>query len=239
MTKIGARLVVPQSTFLVVVALSLALSSAPATARTGSAPWVGETFAGGPCRGGAQGYGPYDYTKKHLYREPLRLVEGAHFTSDVESLRKGKRKGVRDPLPDLDYTLRAWPNHHRALHSAIRFHIRKKGNYRHPIFAPTECYLQRAVNFSPDDGTARMLWGMLLHRTGRRAQALPEYEAAETLSPTNPEIKYNLGLLLAEQGEFARAKKYADILYKEVNWPLPGLMKRLQAAGYWEENTPH
>ena len=60
-------------------------------------------------------YGPYDYRTDRGNR--LYLVESAHFTPVVESLISG----LSGPLgAELDYTLRAFPNHHRALISDAR-----------------------------------------------------------------------------------------------------------------------
>ena len=52
-------------------------------------------------------YGPYDYRTATEFQK--HLVEGAHFTPEVESL-KGAR-GSATVGGDIDYTLRAFPNH--------------------------------------------------------------------------------------------------------------------------------
>ena len=72
---------------------------------------VGEA-ACGPLETG--GYGPYDYTNPIHFREKLPIVEGAHFDAGVESLRGHLKKNAGTLDGDLDYTLRAFPNHHRA-----------------------------------------------------------------------------------------------------------------------------
>ena len=63
-------------------------------------------------------YGPFDYRDPVSKRDNLPIVESFHFTPDVESLRHGRSGSV---LGDLRYTLRAFPNHHRALKSMARY----------------------------------------------------------------------------------------------------------------------
>lgn len=58
-------------------------------------------------------FGPFDYRDPAARAESLQVVERYHFTADVEMLRRGKASA--NVLDDLNYTLRAFPNHHRAL----------------------------------------------------------------------------------------------------------------------------
>lgn len=196
-----------------------------------AAPWFGDTFWGAPCKSLArgQGYGPYDYTLREKFKTELRLVEGSHFTAGSESLTKGTKQD--DPAPDLDYTIRAFPNHHRALNSAIRLRLRKDQIYYHKAhLPPAECYLYRAVRFSPKDGVTYMLFGMLLQQLGQFEQALENYQRAEELQPENLNIKYNMGLLFVEMGQLENARRYAREIYAQ-KFPLPGLQRKIDAAG--------
>ena len=70
-------------------------------------------FASEPCGSLVNGYGPFDYRTS---AKQLDIVEKYHFTSDVESLKHGKAGYLGT---DLDYTLRASPNHHRALMAMV------------------------------------------------------------------------------------------------------------------------
>ncbi len=196
------------------------------------APWVGEDLQGGPCKGGGQGYGPYDYTQRAQLSQNLKVVEKAHFTSAVESLSGGASTS-RGPLADLDYTLRAFPNHHRALHAAIRYRMRLGKPIRHPQFSHVECYLQRAINYSPRDSVSHMLYGLHLHRLKKYEKALPAYSRAYELNPRDLEIQYNLALLHTDLKNFEQAKTLADQLY-DSNFPLQGLKNRLIDAGHWD-----
>ncbi len=206
----------------------------PSSLGEGSAPWVGEDLQGGQCKGAGQGYGPYDYTQRARLSSKLKVVERAHFTAAVESLRGGASTS-KGPLADLDYTLRAFPNHHRALHSAIRYRMRVGKPIRHPQFSHVECYLQRAINYSPRDSVSLMLYGLYLHRLNRYDKALPVYSRAYEIDPRNLEIQYNLALLHTDLKDYQQAKILADKLYQS-KFPLQGLKNRLIQAGHWSSS---
>ena len=68
-------------------------------------------------------YGPFDYLNRFNLKEQLDIVEIGHFTPNVENLEKGNT----GPLgAELNYTLHAWPNHHRALTALAKLSIRDK-----------------------------------------------------------------------------------------------------------------
>ena len=205
-----------------------AFASQELIAQPANAPWVGETFWGVTCVGREAGFGPYDYLLRERYPNELKLVEGAHFTPNVENLISGKKS--KDPMADLDYTLRAWPNHHRALNSVIGLRIRYGENFPKRRIVPAECYLQRALHFSPNDANAHMLYAMLLQRMDYRDKAYESYQTAERLDPENVQVMYNLGLLLCDMGKFQEAKRYSDEVYAR-GFPLPGLKRRLERNG--------
>lgn len=194
----------------------------------GSAPWVGSTLEGMPCPSPQQGYGPFDYLNRGALRKQLKLVEDYHFTPEVENLVRGTTGTV---VGDLGYTLRAWPNHHRALNAMMREQARRSEAYlRGENVPPLECYLQRAMNYSPGDSTVRMLYAMFLHRKGLLERALAQYEAGEQLAPKDMQLLYNKGLLLLDMQRFDEARRVADRVY-EAGFPLPGLRRRLAEAG--------
>ena len=217
----------------ILILAALLLISTTATSRPiGHASWVGDTLKGVPCRGGMENFGPFDYLKRNQLPNELGVVERYHFSSAVEQLIRGQTNS--SPLGDISYTLKAWPNHHRALYSVIRHRISLwSNNKRYPArFPPAECYLQRAIKFSPNDATVYMLYGILLHRTNHQKQALIQYRKAYEIDSTNVQTKYNLGLLLTELKKYSEAKKYALELYSR-GYPLPGLKDKLKQAGHW------
>lgn len=203
----------------------------------GHAPWPGQSFDGSPCSGHTETYGPYDYLYRHeqatgsprIAKGSLRVVEKYHFNSSVESLTRGMT--TVSPLGDLSYTLHAWPNHHRALNTAIKARLQTwpKYNRKYPT---AECYLQRAIKFSPKDGITHMLYGMLLQRTGKKDKAVTSYKKAIQLLPHNMQIKYNYALLLVDLKKYKEAKAIASKVYQQ-GFPLPGLRNKLKRAGKW------
>ncbi len=204
-----------------------AFQAAIVWAGTEEAPWVGTDLQGKRCEGTYMNYGPYDYMQRSaLPPGRLSVVERYHFTQAIEQLRDGETT-----FPNIGYTLRAWPNHHRALYAMIRGSEMPELKLGQAKATPVECYLQRAVNFSPDDATTRMLYGIFLQGRRKYQDALKQYRVAERLEPANFQVKYNLGLVLLDLGQYQESRDYAREVYAK-NFPLPGLRDRLNAAGY-------
>lgn len=216
-------------TFLILGLSLLSIEHNDLHAQAAVANFVGNAFNGVPCRGAAQGYGPFDYTERSRYKSELHLVEMRHFTPEVEALVKGSTTTL--PYGDLAYTIRAWPNHHRALNAIARYHLRLKREKK-TIPIPAECWFQRAINYSPNDATTYMLYGMYLHNSKKLKQADANYQTALKLDPNNIQTHYNYGLLLVVQKKFSEAKKHAEIAYAQ-SYPLQGLRNKLKAAGQW------
>jgi tetratricopeptide (TPR) repeat protein len=202
------------------------------------APWVGNVVNGPKCDGGQIPYGPYDYRLRDQFSAELQIVEDNHFDADVESLTNGISS---TPLDDIHYTLQAWPNHHRALNTAVRYRLQNKGKWSfealgHQGGYPAECYLQRAINFSPKDPIPYMLHGLLMHKMKEFAKALESYRVATQLLPNDIITQYNMGLTLVALKKYKEAKQVADRVYS-TSFPLPGLKNKLIAAGHWNANS--
>lgn len=173
-------------------------------------------------------YGPFDYRTD---KGKLPIVENAHFTEEVESGQSGHSSFIGD---DLDYTLQAFPNHHRALATLARLALRDKTVHIPHSKFPVECYFERAHRFAPDDGLARATYGTYLFGMGRIDQALSVYKEALALEPDNAMINYNLGLTYLRKHDFEHANQYAHKAY-EIGYPLPGLKNQLVKAGKWAD----
>ena len=197
------------------------------TAYGKSAPSVGKTLTGILCPQLKQGFGPFDYSLRSHLKKELNLVESAHFTPEVESLVRGNTSVT--PAQDLQYTIRAWPNHHRALYSILRYQLLNKG--KRVLNVPVECYFQRAIAFSPKDPITHMLFGMYLHRSNKLELAIKYYTKAEKLQPKRSEIIYNFGLLLFDMKNYKLAKSYAKRA-EALGYPLKGLQRKLKKIGY-------
>jgi tetratricopeptide (TPR) repeat protein len=175
-------------------------------------------------------YGPFDYTDAAERREKLPIVEQFHFNADVENLRRGQSSSI---MGDLDYTLRAFPNHHRALNAMGRYQLNNPTAAVAP-YRSADCYFNRAIRFRPGDGTVRMIYGTYLFKRGEREAALKRYQEAVDLSPDSAEAHYNMGLLQVELKRFDAALVHAHKAYA-LGYPLQGLKNRLKRAGAWRE----
>jgi hypothetical protein len=179
-------------------------------------------------------YGPFDYRKgKTEYINELRLVEHGHFDENVEAGIKGKSTTLGG---DLDYALRAFPNHHRVLGTMMRVALKEKRVVLAGANYPVECYFDRAVRFAPDDGTVRAIYGAWLYANGKVEPALAMYVKAYELEPLNPTINYNIALAYFKQKQFDKANFHAQRAYA-LGFPLPGLKNMLREAGKWDDTV--
>lgn len=170
-------------------------------------------------------FGPFDYRDPEARGEPLHLVESAHFTSDIENLIRGNSGTLGG---DLDYTLRAFPNHHRALYSVAKYAMRS-GN---TLLRPGACYFDRAIRFRPDDAMVYLVQGIYLSQARKFDDSIKSYRRAITLQPGSAEAHYNLGLALLQVNDPAGANEQAQIAYG-LGYPFDGLRRRLTKLGAW------
>lgn len=179
-------------------------------------PWVNNT-------------GPFDYRTEHGFNK--KIVEDYHFAPKVEALISGQSAPVGG---DIDYTLRAFPNHHRALIAMMNLAVRAKSNQPVGAQFTLECYFKRALAFRPDDQVARMLYSKFLAMAGRKAEAMRQLEYTAEKTADNALTQYNIGLLLLEMGEFEKATAQAHIA-QQLGFEGKQLREKLQAAGKWSE----
>jgi tetratricopeptide (TPR) repeat protein len=179
---------------------------------------------------------PTDY--RSAPPEQLNLVETHHFRAEHAQILKGATtfqhgENSGSLMGGFDYTLRAFPNHHLALHDIDRLGSLLKTE--RPINAsyPLDCYYQRAIAFVPEDGVVRMLYGLYLNRRGKTKDALEQLRLAEEFSPDDTNVQYNLGLAYFQLKEYAQAREFATRA-NDRGFPLPGLKQMLIKAGKWE-----
>lgn len=193
----------------------------------------------------ANAFGPFDYRDPSVRQgssPPLWLVEMAHFTPSVENLIKGNTGAI---IGDIDYTLRAFPNHPRALYSISRYERQQiaKSRSQGKIYTPplnegrgwpssAECYFDRAIRWRPNDPNVRLIYGIHLHLMGKLDEALRQYQFSERIQPNSSDLNYNMGLLYFDFKQYSLAKQYAKRAY-ELRYPLPGLRRKLAGIGQW------
>lgn len=178
-------------------------------------------------------HGPFDYRKASP--DQRKLVDNAHFTREVEQLIRGNTSG--DPAGDLDYTLRAFPNHPRALRSLMEWGFKKKSDHPKGTNWPVWCYFDRAIRFQPDDAQVKMLYGIYLQRKGNYQESVQQLLNAEKLAGDNANIHYNIGLVYLDLGDYERSLEHAHRAYL-LGFPLEGLRNRLKRVGKWKEAGP-
>lgn len=186
------------------------------------------------------GFGPYDYTNPVGRDKLLGEVEKYHFDENVQLLRNGMNGSV---WGDLTYTLRAFPNHHRALELMGRLlrmqstsmsndlRVARYGGMPNEVDATP--YFERAIEFASDDPIPRVLYGIHLHLVKQYKLALEQYLAAEEMGLESADLQYNLGLVYTELQEYEKALLHAHKAYA-LGHPLQGLKRRLVRAGAWE-----
>jgi tetratricopeptide (TPR) repeat protein len=213
----------------------LALCSISTAIHAANALWVGTTLDGKKCTGSEVPFGPYDYLQRAQFPGELGVVEDNHFTAEVEQLIDREWAFA---IADIHYTIGAWPNHHRALQSALTYRLRNLNNYPTGMGVSTaECYLQRAIKFSPNDPRPYIMYGVLLQKVKQYDGALKAYRVANRLLPDDVITQYNMGLTLAALKQYKEAAQLAQKVYA-TGFPLPGLKNKLTAAGYWKDGAP-
>ena len=182
-------------------------------------------------------YGPYDYTDARHFREMLPRVEQYHFDVGVQNLKGLSNMADSDARlgGDIGYTLRAFPNHHRALYTMMRYYAELVPNGADRMRYDPLCWFDRAKRFAPHDAIVVMLEGIYYSKINRLEEAKKAYESALAMAPGSAEINYNAGLLYIDLKQYDRAVEVAQKAY-ELGHPLPGLRNRLKRVGHWPEN---
>lgn len=200
-------------------------------------PWVwaqaGFNACGDPRVGGA---GPYDYRKKGDHLDKFKLIEGAHFPTHVEQLVRGN--STVHVGGDIDYTLRAIPNHHRALVSVTNLGAREKASQPKGMTYSIYCYFDRAVRYTPNDIVVRLLFARYLAAQSRQGDALAQIEVARNLAGDTASSQYNIGLVLAEMKQYDQALVQAHKAMA-LGSTRPELKQQLVAAGKWQDPPPN
>ena len=173
-------------------------------------------------------FGPFDY--RVAGKDELYMVETAHFSANVRNLESGNSDFIAG---DISYTLRAFPNHYPALQSLVKLSLREKKTMPQGARFTVECYFNRAIRWTPDDGTVRMLYANYLTKFKRFDDALEQYQVALRLQPENANLNYNIGLLYLKKKNYEQSVVYAKKAYG-LGFPLSGLRNKLKIAGKWD-----
>lgn len=183
-------------------------------------------------------YGPYDY--RTATPEQKEMVEFPHFDAEWAGYLAGKNTilaagGMTSPVAGgLDYTLRAFPNHHRALLAMDKVAFRMKQERPNGAKFRVACYFQRAIVFAPDDGLVRAIYGAYFALRGKAESAKEQLDIANDLAPENLNVQSQIAWSLMEIQDWVGAEKHAKLAYK-YGYPLPGLRDKLKKSGHWAD----
>jgi hypothetical protein len=211
----------PQAALWPALVLALLVCMSPAQAQTEAANACGPVITPGH-------YGPYDY---RYDRKRLEIVEVAHFTPPVEA---GTRGSTGDLGLDLSYTLKASPNHHRALMSIVRIGARDKSPQPVNLAYSIDCFFDRAVRFASNDNIVRMIYAQYLGQQGRAPDAKLQLDVVIKSAGDNPLTFHNVGLVLYEMGDFDAALVQAHQARK-LGFERSRLETLLRQNGKWKD----
>ena len=177
----------------------------------------------------ANHYGPFDYRTQ---QDKLKIVEGAHFTPEVEALIRGSTASA--PGGDIAYTLHTSPNHHRALIAIVRLSEKMKTPQPQGLRRPVECYFDRAIRFAPDDTVVRILYARFLSRHRNINESMRQLKVAEVHARDNPFSHYNIGLAYFDLEQFDKALVQAHKA-AAMGFEKRELADRLKSVNAWQE----
>jgi hypothetical protein len=196
---------------------------------------------GGGC--GAIGTGfLYDYRPEKFkpngtftsVEQPKKLLEDAHFTVAVESLKSGKSSIT--PGPDLSYLLERMPNHYRGLLAMVKLGVKEGTSQPKGSKYSIECWFKRATAWVPDDNTVKMLYAQYLYGQGRSKEADDQLEYAAKQAGDNPFTNNNIGLIYFDAKNYDRALRQAHRAYA-AGFTNPMLREKLLSVGQWVEEA--
>jgi hypothetical protein len=180
-------------------------------------------------------FGPWDY--RSAPPDKKRMVEQPHFPLGVETLTKPSKTTFGMMAQDVGYTLRVFPNHHRALITMSRLADRHKTDEPPGARFTLNCYFERAVRFAPDDTVARLLYAQYLGKKGEKDNAKYQITEAIRFAGDNALSNHNIGLVAFDLGLYdiavSQAKKVASLGDARED-----LVARLRSANRWPADTP-
>jgi hypothetical protein len=180
-------------------------------------------------------FGPWDY--RSAPPDKKRMVEQPHFPLGVETLTKPSKTTFGMMAQDVGYTLRVFPNHHRALITMSRLADRHKTDEPPGARFTLNCYFDRAVRFAPDDTVARLLYAQYLGKKGDKESAKYQVSEAARYAGDNALSSHNVGLVAFDLGLYDIAVSQAQKV-ASLGDPREELITRLRGINRWPAGTP-
>ncbi len=187
-------------------------------------------------------FGPFDYRPDtYVYESTYKshkalvnIVERAHYTIETEMLVSRKTGLVVSTGADLSYTLRVFPNHHKALMTLIALSEKEKTDKPRDSIYTVDCWFRRAVTWKPDDNVAKMIYSTYLDKTNRRSEAEAQLDAAARQAGDNVFTHHNLGLVYFDMKMYDKALFHAQRTYG-LGMTIPTLKEQLKSVNKWVE----
>lgn len=194
----------------------------------------------GGCGSLTQSWGPFDYrpdryipeTTYGSHKALVGIVEGSHFTPEVEILVRGKTSASAGP--DISYTLGVFPNHHRALIAMAALGEKEKTSKANGARYSVECYFRRAIAWRADDNIARMIYANYLAKAMRANEAEQQLSVVASQAGDNALTHNNIGLIYFDMKNYEKALFHAHRAY-ELGLGRPDLREQLKRVGKWSE----
>jgi tetratricopeptide (TPR) repeat protein len=97
-----------------------------------------------------------------------------------------------------------------------------------------ECWIERGVQFRPDDTNVRQIRSVYYSMQRKYDLAIADLKVVIEQQPDSGNAHYNLGLAYFETGNYADAVAEAKQA-QALGFPLQGLKVKLKAKGKWVE----
>jgi tetratricopeptide (TPR) repeat protein len=171
-----------------------------------------------------------DYYASKTSREGVALIQSVeryHLGPAEQNLRA---KRYRAAAGEIDFILRAFPNHPAALQLMVKV----CAQWKSPVCtAQLGEKFEKAIAVNPGVPTTYVVLGNLQQSVGQFANAIESYKRALQLDADSVNAEYNLGLAYLETKQFDLANEHAQRAY-ELGASLPGLHDKLMKAGMWK-----
>jgi hypothetical protein len=207
-------------------------------------------------------FGPFDYYTTMAAN--VSVVERVHMGFIITEAKKSQNHCYL--WHNLDYTLRALPNHPQALqematyleygmacHESVKMEYDAYRTVREIMegrwqMNDAEDYFRVALNFRtrdtrvlPRHAETHVLYADWLRKKGRRDDAMKQYDMAHKLKPEFANTYYGLGMLYLDMMDLPKAVENARKAYS-LGKPPAELRDRLITANAWQDEKakrPH
>jgi Tfp pilus assembly protein PilF len=155
----------------------------------------------------------------------LRTVERYHVVPAEEKIRTKFYSAAR---ADVDFVLRYFPNHPKAL-----LLMAQLCTDRATPHCELDTVFEKAIAINPNVAGTYVTQGVYLHRVKRYREAIASYQRGLAIDPNSINAHYNLALAYLETKQYDLANEEAQRAYA-LGAPFPGLRDRLKQSGQWK-----